>query len=76
VPAFLAVMRPFELTVATEVLLDAHVICCDDVVGIACAVTCVLSPMKRDKELELTEMLFGRLGSVTVTLTDDLTVEA
>jgi hypothetical protein len=44
-PAFFAVMRPLELTVATDVLLDAHLIYCDDVEGFAWALTCVLSPI-------------------------------
>jgi uncharacterized membrane protein len=45
VPALLAVIRPFELTDATDVLLDVHLICCDDVAGTAWALICVVPPM-------------------------------
>jgi hypothetical protein len=75
VPAFLAVISPLWLTEATDVLLEDHLSDCEAVPGFALAEIFDELPTTRVMDLALTEMLFGRIGSVTVTFTDALTDE-
>ena len=62
-PAFLAVMTPFELTVATFLLLEDHLSVFTAVDGATEAVTRDVLPLSSAKAVELSAMLVGRLGS-------------
>jgi len=62
-PAFLAVMTPFELTVATFLLLVVHLSVFTAVDGAIDAVILDVLPLSSAKAVELNAMLVGLLGS-------------